>query len=477
MALFLAATVLWAGCDLLDPSNVTNTDTTEDAILDLPAVAGPWLNGLERQTALVYNSLVVPAEVSTDNYANTNNYYLNDDNLAFITDQATDIEDLQFTIADLRESAEFGLTTVREQDENTTNDQLAEFHFFKGLAHLLAGMYFRALPAESNEPPVVSEEHLRLATMSFDEALALSTGGDKEISYHLGKARAYYYLDDKANAAAAADAAIAAGNDSYVRYAKYDGANNVVADDNIAQDALFDRSTDDLQPLPRLDFLDPKYTSFRKTGDDESDIPMFKIEEAYLIKAQAQLSDGALDAAKQTLQDVVAVVDARPMFTLIDANEARSDRFPGTRPASDGWMIRASAQDPYRENLTLTRNNAGAEIEVPDVSGTSVDAAMIDAATTVDEALEILYLLRQEIFIMEGIRMADFGIKWPIHENEAKFNTAISAEDRMPLIPAYLPSPADQMDAFSIDFDTQEVTIDINMNRFLVQNKNELPFF
>jgi len=477
----LMLTVLSAGatgCDLLDPSNVTNPDTTQDAILDLPAVARPWLNGLERQTALIYNSLVVPTEVSTDNYANTNNFYLNDDNLAFITDQATDVEDLQFTIADLRESALFGLTTVAENDENTTNDQLAEFQFFKGLSYLLGGLYFKALPAENNGPPVGSEAHLQRAVDAFDEALALSTGGDKEVGYHLGKARAYFYLSDRANALAAAEAAIAAdGNDDYVRYVKYDGVNNVTGDDNTAQDALFDRSTDDLQPLPRLDFLDPKYTSFRKNVDDEDDIPMFKIEEAYLIKAQARLADGAVDPARETMKALVAVVAARPTGILIDANEARSDRNPGSRPASEDWMVRASPQDAFRAGLTRTRGVAGTEIEIPIISGTSVDDAMVDAASTGDDALELLYLMRQEIFMAEGIRAVDFGIKWPLHENEATFNPAITAEDRRPFIPAFLPSPADRMDAFTLNAGTMEVTIELNMNRLLVENKSALPFF
>ena len=476
LSLLIVALLGWAGCDLLDPSNVTNPDTTEGSILDLPAVAGPWRNGLERQTAIVYNEIVVPAEVSTDNYANTNNFYLNDDALAFITDQHSSIEDLQFALADLRESAIFGFTAVRENDENTTNDDLAEFHFFKGLAHLLSGMYFKMLPAEDNGPPVSSEEQYQLAVAEFDEALSLSTGGDKEVSYHLAKARAYYYLDDKANAEAAADAAIAAdGNGDYVRYAKYDGANNVADDDNTMQDALFERSTDDLQPLPRLDFLDPKYTDFRKTGDDQDDIAIFKIEEAYLIKAQASLADGNVGAAQQTLISLMDVVEARPLFMLVDASEKRSESRPGSRPASEGWQIKASPQDAFRTGLTLTRNEAETEIPVPTISGTSVDAEMINAANSVDAALELVYLMRQEIFLAEGIRAADLGIKWPVHENEALFNEAVTAEDRQPFIPAFI--PRNSMDTFSIDFDTKEVVIDVNMNRVLVENKSMLPFF
>ena len=110
------------------------------------------------------------------------------------------------------------------------------------------------------------------------------------------------------------------------------------------------------------------------------------------------------------------------------------------------------------------------------VSGTSVDEAMITVAVTVDAALELLYLMRQEIFIAEGIRMADLGIKWPVHENEAKFNPAVTAEDRQPFIPPYLPSP---VSCFEVDEAAKEVTILINFNRVLVANKTSdavVPF-
>ena len=480
-ALTLLSLIGWAGCDLLDPSNVTNPDTTQDVVLDLPQLAEPWLRGLERQTALAYNDLVTTAELSSDNYDNTNNFYTPDDDLDYLNDQSSAVEDLQFSLADLRESAIFGLTTIRERDENTTGAQVAEFHFFQGLAHLLSGMYFKTLPAEDNGPPVTSAAQLQLAVESFDAALAMGAGSEAKVSYHLGKARAYYYLGDVANAVLAADAAIAAdaGGD-YVRFVFFDGANNDAFTVNTMQSAVHDRSTDDLQPLPRLDFLDPKYWEYNKTGDTEDDIPMFKIEEAYLIKAEAALAGGTVAEARAAMQRTLGVVAGRPLAPLVDASEKRSENNPGSRPASPEWVVRASPDDTFRSGLFRTRGVADVEIEIPIVSETSVGEAMISAATTVDAALELVYLMRQEIFIAEGIRMADLGIKWPVHENEAKFNPAVTAEDRQPFIPDYLPSPISRIDAFDLDEATKEVTILINLNRVLVENRTSdavVPFF
>ena len=105
---------------------------------------------------------------------------------------------------------------------------------------------------------------------------------------------------------------------------------------------------------------------------------------------------------------------------------------------------------------------------------------MVTAASTVEAALELVYLMRQEIFIAEGIRMADLGIKWPVHENEAKFNDAVTTEDRQPFIPDYLHSPISRIDAFELNEATKEVTILINLNRVLVEDRTSgtvVPFF
>ena len=56
-------------------------------------------------------------------------------------------------------------------------------------------------------------------------------------------------------------------------------------------------------------------------------------------------------------------------------------------------------------------------MRVPTISGTSVTAARIDAITTVDDGLYVLYLMRQEIFLAEGRRMADLGMRMPVAQH------------------------------------------------------------
>ena len=127
--------------------------------------------------------------------------------------------------------------------------------------------------------------------------------------------------------------------------------------------------------------------------------------------------------------------------------------------------------------LILSRQD---EVRIPVISGTSITETDINGLSDIDGTLEILYLMRQEIFIAEGRRMMDLGIKWPVPEREVENNTAINAGDpaTVAVVPDFL--PASEMDAFTMDETTMEVVITHNINRILVQNKDSdlvLPFF
>ena len=54
-----------AGCDLLDPTNTENPDVLERDFLDFPDAMNSWLTGLERQTAIAMDNLIVPAEIAS----------------------------------------------------------------------------------------------------------------------------------------------------------------------------------------------------------------------------------------------------------------------------------------------------------------------------------------------------------------------------------------------------------------------------
>jgi hypothetical protein len=119
-------------------------------------------------------------------------------------------------------------------------------------------------------------------------------------------------------------------------------------------------------------------------------------------------------------------------------------------------------------------------VRVATVSGTSVTAARIDAITTADDALYVLYLMRQEIFIAEGRRLADLGIKLPVAQTEvvANKNTKDGEPYTLAQIPSFIPR-AFEMDAFTYDAAAKTVVIKHDMNRTLVLNKTSplvLPF-
>ena len=168
----------------------------------------------------------------------------------------------------------------------------------------------------------------------------------------------------------------------------------------------------------------------------------------------------------------------RPVET--DINDQLEGRYNGgykEYPNSSEYKVAASAEDELRSGLVLDRQMPNL-ISIPYISGTSVTEAMIDNPTTVDNLLEILYLMRQEIFIAEGRRVADLGIRLPICETEAA-NTPSAANYTTAQIPPFIPLNQ-EMDAFEMNKDTKTVVIKYNMNRVIVQNKSSeyvAPFF
>jgi hypothetical protein len=91
---------------------------------------------------------------------------------------------------------------------------------------------------------------------------------------------------------------------------RFDNKNGVL---NGAQEAIW---SDWFQPLPRLDFLDPKY--FQMNSDDQCPITIAKAEENYLILAEAALAANNLDEAKAQLTNLLGLVKSRPVQTDIN---------------------------------------------------------------------------------------------------------------------------------------------------------------
>ena len=450
--------------DTVDFTVVENPNLSESSVVGQPNSATIWALGIEREISRTLNEILILAELGSDNYMNDQTFYSQFlDNLDIRTTDP-DIRDTQNEIARVAKMAIFGLDEVGPGDPEYTAELEGEFNFYLGVARLYAGMYFSALPQETLGAPISSADNLQSAIASFDAAIAISAKPE----YHLAKARAYYLLGNKPEAVTAAQAALNLSS-SFTRFAQYDQLNGPV---NTMESALFARSTfDDFQPLPTLDFLDPKY-SFLSPEQDPS-VHYLKAEEAYLILAEANLADNNLLGAQTNLEDLLTLIGTREVRNFDDKIEGRTHFDEGSRPDNATIVVNG------RAGLVLDRQ-AG-NVDIPSVSGTSLTNADITAMTLGDAALELLYRTRQEVFIAEGLRFVDMGVKLVINENEILQNENISDGDpsTIAVIPSFINSVVADLDAITYVAGSGVATTAIDLNSILVANKASaevLPF-
>ncbi len=475
--LVCAIVIFTSACEEFDPKKgIENPNLLLENVIGSPGSTASWIVGQEREMAIVYNRLLELTELGSDNYENVQTFFNQQFDDLTITFQDQNVDNLAFRIADLRTSANVGLQFVQPEDPDGTDAQRAQLLFYSGWAKLLGGELFvrfpdTELPDSDPATPKTPTENVNAAIADFQAAEALDA---TNAGFKLALARAYHFLGDQTNAVLKANEALAL-DDEYTRSVEFDGV-NPNGPDNVFANALFDRGNfDDLQPLPRLDFLDPKYFV---DGDLESPVFIQKAEEAYLILAEASLADNNLAAAQGHLTNLLTLVNSRDMNTFDDSVEGRD----GDRPATAAVMVRASDSDPYRAGLVIDRLLVGPDgeiidVTVPRISGTSIVAADITGLTDELDALEMVYLMRQEIFIAEGRRFVDLGIKIPLSENEQLLNANVTDSDILAVIPSYVPT---DMDAFTFDTGTNQVTITHNMNAVLVANRADaavIPFF
>src|SRR5690625_1845325 len=460
-------------CDFLDPSKVTNPTVTEERFIDTPEATSVWIRGVERQLASTINQVVMATEVVSDNVFNNRTLFSKVFDIPRIEPEDFDVTNLQEAIHRLRTMAKTGLEKVYPNDESATQEHRALLHLHRAFASLLAAENFVALPGEPMGEPLTPAQHLALAIADFEEARAVTS--DEELAYSalLGIARAHYQGGARA---AAVDVAteVVANAPQLVRFVEFDVTDGPT---NQMQFAIFDSGQGEFQPLPRLDFLFPKY--FSLSANDQSPIAILKGEEAFLILAEARIAAGDLDGGRAALHDLLDLIELRPKGRVNDSGQERG-RNGGTWifPNSADVLVAASPDDDPRAGLVLTRN-AG-PIQVPTISGTSVTREMIDAATEEVELLELLYLMRQEIFILEGRRMTDLGIRFPIAYREAQINPHIDfgSEYLKAQIPDFIPLDYG-LDSFTYTEGDTLVVIHHNMNRRIVENLGSdfvLPF-
>lgn len=466
LALLIAIPIAITGCDLFDSSNVTNPNVLEETALSNPDPLQAWTAGLDRQLALSMNEIVLSLEVATDNYVNTQTFFTQSFDALVFDYRDGNVDDIFFDVNDLRESAIYGLTVVQEADPNPRNIDLAESSYYLGVAHLFLGEYFKDAPLTANGPAATPEQHFQEAVDALNQAI--NTDATNQTKYEAALARAHYNLGNVAEATSFATSVIDSSPE-FLEFAEFNPP--PIGPSNVMQNGVYDRSTfDDLQPLPRLDFLDPKY--YNRGGSEESPIPLFKAEEAHLILIEAALAEGAssLADAQAEMIELIELANSREIDTIDETLEGRTQDEPGSRPNVSSVRVAASPDDTLRSGLVLDRT---VSTNIPTVSATSVTEEIVNGITSLDQAWEVYYLLRQEVFFGEGRRFVDFGIKLPISQEEAINNPNFeeSGDLIQSSIPAHIAAIRGSLDAFEYDADAGEATMEVNVNRVLAQNR------
>lgn len=467
--LSVAACMPLHSCDLLTPDDIINPNVSDDTFLGSANAMQAWVNGTNRSFAEAMGNYCLLMEILSDNYFNNYSRSSQVFDIPRILYTDTDVADLQRHVGTMREMADYGINTVAAADAATTRSDLFNLHYIKAFSFILGGEYFRGLPDAEGGEIKTWEEHLNTALTVLDSALEYADTDEDKAFVHTLKARTYYRLGDSVNASAEASASLELSSD-FLKQAVFDGTNGV---NNPVQEAIWDTW---FQPLPRLDFLDPKY--FQLSATEQRPVNIAKAEENWLILAEASLADQNEAQAKVYMRQLLDLVKSRPVQEGI--NDQLEERYNGgykRYPDNSAYKVAASEGEPFREGLVLDRK-APALVSIPYVSGTSVTEEMIGGTSGIDETLALLYLMRQEIFFAEGRRVADLGIRLPVCEVEAA-NTPSAADYMEALIPPFIPLNYG-MDSFTMDDDAMEVTIAYNMNRIIVENKSSeyvAPFF
>lgn len=453
-----------AGCDFLDPTEVENPRTTAE---DLAAAENPTASlmpGLRAQMARLVASASVLTEVVSDNYSihgtGLDKSYDTPSTIApSIVNSTGSVTGLYWNAQELKALATFVLDEIAPNDETAPADDIAEAHYYRGFAYLILGENFTAAPVEEDGPPVAADQLLDLAIADLGQAGAFGPATDAAL------ARAYRWKGDDVAAADAANAVLSADAD-FLLLQEYDGT-------SISNSPYFYvvlRALQEMQPLPRLDFLDPKYLT-RTQG-----IAVATAEEMHLILAEIALVDGSIGVAQAALQDAIELAQSRDV-TSFDDDDPRLNADLSIRPRDASIEIRADASSLYRGGLVLTRPGL---VDQPVVSGSSLNPDSVVSLTDEDELWHAFHLARQEILFLEGRRMADLGIRLPIMLREIDANPNIDMGDpgTTVVVPTYLP-PQDEIDLFTpaspYDGDenlvTTEVTMLHDMNAILATNR------
>ena len=460
-----------SACDFINPTHVDNPTTTEEDLANAENPTAALMPGLRAQFARMVSSYVVATAVISDDYSiHGTGIPVDLDEPHLVTPRllngtGTSASGVYWNVQELRALGDFVIEVIVPKDEGPDAAHVAEAHYYRGMAYLTLGEVFSHAPHEEDGEPEPFAAALDKAVADLGKALAFGPKVDAAL------ARAHRLAGNAREAEAAARNALA--DEPNLLFAPpYDDASV----SNAAVFFLVLRALQEMQPLPRLDFLDPKYTL------RSSPVPIATAEEMHLILAEAALASNDLAEAREGLANAIRMAKTRGTVSFDDADERRNADL-SIRPRDSEIMIRADSSSPYRAGLVVDRPADG--LDVPQTSETSLDADSITGLATADELWHALWLARQEIMLLEGRRLGDLGIRLPVMKREIDLNPNIDAGDpgTAVVVPAYIPrTPRYAMDIYApvklyegTGLDAElletEVTMTVDMNRVLVDNR------
>jgi hypothetical protein len=461
-----ALAVALVGCDFLDPTNVENPLTTTEDLARASEPTRALLPGVRAQFARALNGTIVLTEVVSDNYSIhgtglDGEYDFPRNVVPNIVNGTAPAVGLYWNLQELRALATFVIETIAPGDQTATTAQLAEVHYYRGMAFLLMAENFTAAPLEVDGTPVPAADLLQRAQADLTEALTRAGAGEFAHRAQAALARTHRMAKNGSLAAQAAQAALNSGGSSFVYTQGYDATSIT----NQAFVFTTQRALKEMQPLPRLDFLDPKYTAL------DSAVPVAKAEEMFLILAEVALVGGNFATARGHLVSAIDLAQSRPRVSFND-NDARNNADLSIRPRNASIVIRADANSPFRSGLVLTRPGT---VSVPTISGTSLSADSVATLTGEEDLWHAFHLARQEILFLEGRRMSDLGIRLPMMLREINANPNISegAPGTVVVVPSFIPA-GNTMDLFTpaaMQPATVEVTMAVDVNRILARER------
>ena len=438
-----------SSCDFLDPTEVSNPRTTPEELADAPEPTAALLPGLRAQYARAFNAVVVATSVGSDDYSSHRTGLGGNEidsprrvepNNALIS---SSLElGIYWNLQELRALSDFVLDEISPTDETATSEQLSEAYYYRGMAYLMLGENFVGAPVEADGAAIAAAQLLQNAVSDFTEAESRDPNGVFSMRAKAALARTHRALGNAAEAGQFAQAALDAAGNDFVFEQEYDNTSPDASLDNLAHAFLVSRSLKEMQPLPRLDFLDPKYS-----GED-SPIASEKAEEMYLILAETAMANGDYTSGRNHMVNAANLALTRATDSIDDDDQRLNDDLT-IRPRNAEIQIRSDVNSPYRPGLVLTRPGA---IDTPTISSTSITEDSLMAVPIANELQlrRLLFTLRQEIMLMEGRRLHDLGIRYPMMLREIDSNPNIKDGDfgTEVSVPDYIPD-GNEMDLYT----------------------------